>query len=76
MAFPALMALRQALLSRLTIGIGGVLALGFTTAQSVRDAMPAASLPVVQAGQPIAAGRWQVTLRQAEVGTTPRPDGY
>ncbi|WP_055728150.1 hypothetical protein [Bosea thiooxidans] len=76
MAFPALMALRQALLSRLTIGIGGVLALGFTTAQSVRDAMPAASLPVVQAGQPIAAGRWQVTLRQAEVSTTPRPDGY
>jgi len=76
MAFPGLMVLRQGLMSRLTIGIGGLLALGFTTAQSLRDAMPAASLPAMQAGQPIEAGRWQVAIRQAAVGFTPRPDGY
>lgn len=75
MALPAFIALRQALVSRLTVGIGGLLALGFTAAQTLRDAMPKASLPVVAAGQPIEAGRWQVALHQAALGTAPRPDG-
>lgn len=75
MARPTFIALRQALVSRVTVGIGGLLALGFTTAQTVRDAMPKANLPLAAAGQPIEAGRWQVALHQAELGTAPRPDG-
>jgi len=72
----AFSALRRSLASKLTIGIGGLLALGLTTAQTLREAMPPASLPAAQAGQPIEAGRWQVVIREAGLSAAPRPDGY
>lgn len=76
MATLAFAALRRSLASKLTIGIGGLLALGLTTAQTLREAMPPASLPAIEAGQPIAAGRWQVVIREAGLSSAPRPDGY
>ena len=76
MAAMAFAALRRSLASKLTIGIGGLLALGLTTAQTLREAMPAADLPVVQAGQPVTAGRWQVVIREAGLSSASRPDGY
>jgi hypothetical protein len=76
MAFHALAGLRQILASRLTIGIGGLLALGLTTAQNVADAISPPAVPVVAPGRPIAAGRWQVTLYEAGLTHDKRPDGY
>lgn len=76
MAIGAFTTLRNLLVSRLTIGIGGLLALGLTTAQTVVDAMSPPAVPTVAAGTPIAAGRWQVTLHEASLSTDKRPDGY
>lgn len=67
---------RQSLFTRLTAGIGGLLALGFTTVQTILAAMPAASLPAVAPGLPIEAGRWRVALNDASLTIRPRPDGY
>ena len=75
MATMAFAALRRSLASKLTIGIGGLLALGLTTAQTLRDAMPPASLPAARVGQSIEAGRWQVVIREAGLSKAPRPDG-
>lgn len=76
MATMAFAALRRSLASKLTIGIGGLLALGLTTAQTLRDAMPPASLPAARVGQSIEAGRWQVVIHEAGLSKAPRPDGY
>ncbi len=75
MATMAFAALRRSLASKLAIGIGGLLALGLTTAQTLREAMPPASLPVARAEQPIEAGRWQLVIRNAGLDKAPRPDG-
>lgn len=67
--------LRQALGARLTIGIGGVLALAVTTGQSLLAALEPPALPALAAGAPLDAGRWRVMLHEARLTAQPRPDG-
>lgn len=68
-------ALRNALTSRLAIGLGGLLALGATTIQTVVDAMPSQALPALAAGQSLDAGRWRLAIFAASVSSGPRPNG-
>jgi hypothetical protein len=65
MIFSWLAGLRQAVTSRLTIGIGGLLALGLTTGQSLLEAFEPPVLPVLAAGAPLDTGRWRIRLHEA-----------
>lgn len=67
-------ALRSAFTSRLAIGLGGLLALGATTIQTVVE-MPSQGLPALAAGQSLDAGRWRVAVLAATVSNGPRPNG-
>lgn len=75
MIFSWLTGLRRAVVARLTIGIGGLLALGLTTGQGLLEAMQPPELPALAAGQPLDAGRWRLVLLEARLGAQSRPDG-
>lgn len=66
---------RQAVSSKLTIGIGGLLALAITSGQSLLEALEPPVLPSLAAGAPLDAGRWRVVLHDARLTTQSRPDG-
>lgn len=72
----SLTALRQTLFTRLSAGIGGLLALCLTTVQTIIAAMPPEGLPTIRPGETIDAGRWRIAVNAASVTTQPRPDGY
>lgn len=72
----SLTALRQRLFTRLSVGIGGLLALCLATVQTIIAAMPPESLPNVRPGEMIEAGRWQVAVHSAIVSSQVREDGY
>lgn len=67
--------LRQAVSSKLTIGIGGLLALAITSGQSLLEALEQPVLPALAAGTPLDAGRWRIVLHEARLTTHSRPDG-
>lgn len=67
--------LRQAVSSKLTIGIGGLLALAITSGQSLLEALEPPVLPALAAGAPLDAGRWRIVLHDARLTTQSRPDG-
>lgn len=67
--------LRQAVSSKLTIGIGGLLALAITSGQSLLEALEPPVLPALAAGAPLDAGRWRIVLHDARLTLQPRPDG-
>ncbi|WP_100962132.1 hypothetical protein [Bosea sp. FBZP-16] len=67
--------LRQAVSSKLTIGIGGLLALAITSGQSLLEALEPPVLPALAAGAPLDAGRWRIALHEARLTTQSRPDG-
>jgi hypothetical protein len=72
----SLTALRQRLFTRLSVGIGGLLALCLASVQTIIAAMPSETLPSVAPGEPIEAGRWRVALHSAAVSSQVREDGY
>jgi len=67
--------LRQAVSSKLTIGIGGLLALAITSGQSLLEALEPPTLPVLAVGASLDAGRWRIALHEASLTTQSRPDG-
>jgi hypothetical protein len=67
--------LRQAVSSKLTIGIGGLLALAITSGQSLLEALEPPVLPTLAAGAPLDTGRWRIALHEARLTAQPRPDG-
>jgi hypothetical protein len=67
--------LRQTVGSKLTIGIGGFLALAITSGQSLLEALEPPVLPALAAGAPLDAGRWRIVLHEARLTTQSRPDG-
>ncbi|MCV9936825.1 hypothetical protein OIU35_10665 [Boseaceae bacterium BT-24-1] len=67
--------LRQAVSSKLTIGIGGLLALAITSGQSLLEALEPPVLPALATGAPLDAGRWRIALHEARLTTRSRPDG-
>lgn len=66
---------RRAVSSKLTIGIGGLLALAITSGQSLLEALEPPVLPALAAGAPLDAGRWHIVLHGARLTMQPRPDG-
>lgn len=66
---------RQAVSSKLTIGIGGLLALAITSGQSLLEALEPPVLPALAAGAPLDAGRWRIALHDARLTAQSRPDG-
>jgi hypothetical protein len=74
--FAALATLRRTLFTRLMAGIGGLLALGLTTIQTIIGAMPSDSLPAIAPGESVDSGRWRVAVLAASVTREKRPDGY
>ncbi|WP_439499839.1 hypothetical protein [Bosea sp. (in: a-proteobacteria)] len=74
--FAALATLRRTLFTRLMAGIGGLLALGLTTMQTILGAMPSDSLPAITPGESVDSGRWRVAVLAASVTRDKRPDGY
>lgn len=67
--------LRQALGSKLTIGVGGLLALAITSGQSLLEALEPPTLPALAAGAPLDAGRLRIALQEARLTAQSRPDG-
>jgi len=67
--------LRQAVSSKLTIGIGGLLALAITSGQSLLEALEPPVLPALAVGAPLDAGRWRIALHEAKLTMQSRPDG-
>lgn len=67
--------LRQAVGAKLTIGVGGALALAITSGQSLLEALEPPALPALAAGAPLDAGRWRVVLHEARLTAQSRPDG-